>query len=238
MQKQDYQRQLEKEERDKLKTTQNALKQAVLIMRKENSEWQENCRAMADQNKQLVAEMNSCQRVEQEVQRHEVLVRQLDNVKVVFNEAHETAVADLKRLEDDCARETKERKKTQKWISSLVTLMDQRCSQANLLRRIHKIDHRCKAQRQLVVDVRRARKRSSKRSQRSGTTTVLRKKGKGYAYTNTGKRPHIGRSSSVERGIGETKGKGTNRQVGTATTEAIGTSKSTEGGNLRRNNSG
>ena len=164
------------EEKRALKEEQESLKKQVLNIKGQNSELQHQCRKIAAKNKQLLAEIESNRKITQEVVQHNQIVAQLDNINEIFNAAHIQAVQDLKRLEADCKKETKEKKKIQNWIDSLITLMEHRCKEPKLMRRIHKIESRAKVQRELVVDLRRKRQRSSKKSQRSGTTTVLRKK--------------------------------------------------------------
>ena len=164
------------EEKRALKEEQDNLKKEVLAMKAENSELRYNCRKIATQNKQLMTEIEARQKIEQEVQHHDEIVAQMHNINQVFREAHREAAEDLKRLEEDCRKEAREKKKIQNWINSLITLMESRCTQPKLMDRIHKIEARAKAQRELVLDLRRAKQRSSKRSHQSGTTTELRRK--------------------------------------------------------------
>ncbi|CAB9504081.1 expressed unknown protein [Seminavis robusta] len=164
------------DEMKRLKDLQDRMKANVLRLKAENTELEQNCRHMATRNKQLQEEIQSRQRVQQEVDQHGEIVSQLNNIHQVFQQAHRTAEQDLSRLEQDCRKEVKERKKIQKWIKSLIKLMDERCDHPVLLKRIHKIDETFQAQRELVINLRRARKRSSKRSQQSGTTAVLKRK--------------------------------------------------------------
>lgn len=167
---------LVEKELERHKQEQLQLKNAILYKKQENSLWQGKCQELADENKHMMDEAEARQACHREVKQHDEIIAQLDNIKAVFKEAHQSAVSDLKRLEDDCRRENKERKKIQKWIASLITLMNHRSNQPKLLKKIHKINDKCIQQRALVIDLRRARRKSSKKSQRSGTTTVLRRK--------------------------------------------------------------
>lgn len=164
-------------EKRALKEVKESLKKQVLNIKGQNSELQYDCRKTAAENKQLLAEIESNQIVAHEVEQHNAIVAQLDNINSIFSEAHLQAVQDLKRLEDDCKKETKEKKKIQNWIDSLITLMEHRCKEPVVMRRIHKIESQAESQRALVAENRRKRgKSSSRRSHKSGTTTALRKK--------------------------------------------------------------
>ena len=165
-------------EKRALKEEQESLKKQVLNMKGQNSELRYHCRKIAADNKQLLAEIESNQKVAQEVEQHNDIVAQLDNINAIFKDAHVQAIGDLKKLEGDCKKETKEKKKIKNWIDSLITLMEHRCKEPKVMRTILKIEKQAKIQRDMVVKLRRKRQSSSssKRSQRSGTTTVLRKK--------------------------------------------------------------
>jgi hypothetical protein len=165
-----------KQEMKDMKEMQDRLKARVLLFRAENTELQHNCRDIADRNKQIMSEIESHRRVLEECEQHKNIVAQLENIDGIFLQAHLEARQDLTRLDEDCRKEAREKKKIQHWIDSLIDLMDKRCNQPKLLEKIHRIDSRAKAQRTLITDLRRARQRSSKRSQRSGSTTVLRRK--------------------------------------------------------------
>ena len=161
-----------------LKEEQETLKKQVLNMKGENSELRYNCRKIAADNKQLLAEIESNQKIAHEVGQHNDIVAQLDNINAIFKDAHVQAVQDLRHLEGDCKKETKEKKKIKNWIDSLITLMEHRCKEPRVMQAILKIEKQAKIRRDMVVKLHRKRQvsSSSKRSQRSGTTAVLRKK--------------------------------------------------------------
>jgi hypothetical protein len=114
--------------------------------------------------------------VQKEVEHHGEIRAQLETINKVFRDSHEAAIADLRRLEQDCQREAMEKTKLKNWISSLIQLMEERCRQPKLIERIQYIEARAKEQRELLIKLRRERKGSSKQSVRSGTTTILNEK--------------------------------------------------------------
>jgi len=167
-------------EKRRLVKEQEELKKAVHELKNTNSELRYNCRKLAAQNKQLMAEIEARQQVDREVLNHSEIVKQMKHINDIFRIAHRDAVEDLKHLEEDCIKEEREKKKIQNWISDLITLMESRCAQPILMDKIHKIERRAKAQRKLVDELRRKRHASSKKghhrdekSQISGTTTGL-----------------------------------------------------------------
>lgn len=174
--KQRFEKEMFEEEMQQLKELQQSLKKQVLDMKAQNTSLREKCRALAIQNKQLLADKESNEAVQKEVAQYGEIRAQLETIKNVFRESHEAAAADLKRLERDCQKEAMEKMKLKNWIASLIKLMEDRCRQSGLVERIRGIDARAKEQRELVIQLRREKKNSSKQSVRSGTTTVLNRK--------------------------------------------------------------
>jgi len=157
-------KELYEEEKWALKAEQESLKNQFLDVKQQNYELKNQCREIAEHNKRLLAEIANNKKIKQECEQYNNFVVQLESIRQVFKAAHTEAVEDIKYLEEDCKKESKEKMKTKRWLESLISMMEQRCQEPQLLKKLKKIELHAREKRGNLLNVRRNKRKFKRRN--------------------------------------------------------------------------